>query len=165
MQIFATILTGVAVFVLGQIVLKWLIEPIQNLRIEISNIVYLLTNDDSIIHHANIVEKEQALATSKNLKMSGAKLIACQQLIPFYEQTSKICKLPKKDNLSNAANKLSSMSKTMWGKESETFYLLSLYRIEICEDLGVSDPVKDNMSKQELIDNIKELRKIKRNTN
>ncbi len=164
MEIFATILTGVGVFVLGQIVLKWLIEPIQNLRIEISNVLYLLANDHSIIHNANIVVKEQALATSKNLRMSGAKLIACQQLIPFYEKTSKICRLPKKDNLSNAAKKLSLMSNTMWGKESETFYLLDLYRVKICENLGVSDPVEGSMSKQELINGIEELREIKRNT-
>ncbi|MCK5230500.1 MAG: hypothetical protein KAR13_09565 [Desulfobulbaceae bacterium] len=59
MTLFTTILAGVSVFVLGQILLKWIIEPIQKLREVIAEVVFYLANDHSIIHNANVLIRKR----------------------------------------------------------------------------------------------------------
>lgn len=60
------------------------------------------------------------------------------------------------------------MGLTSWRKgpkgkimPSDIHYKLDLYRIEICEALGIEDPIRDGMSKQELKDAIREIRNQK----
>jgi len=105
MTIFATIVAGVAVFVLGQILLKLVIEPIQKMRKTIALVAFHLANDHSTIHNAEIVEKEQAKEVSKNLKNISAHLISHKQLIPFYSSLSKLFSLPNVENIEKAAQR------------------------------------------------------------
>lgn len=60
MSIFATIVAGVTVFVLGQILLKLVIEPIQKLREAIAEVAFRLANDHAVIHNAETVAKKNA---------------------------------------------------------------------------------------------------------
>ncbi|NMQ27996.1 hypothetical protein E4Q23_09640 [Candidatus Accumulibacter phosphatis] len=73
MAIFSTIVAGVFVFVLGQIILKSVIEPIQQLREMISEVIFYLANDHSIIHGASVLEKEEVLSAGKKFKEIGCK--------------------------------------------------------------------------------------------
>ncbi len=158
MTIFSTVIAGVFVFVLGQIVLKSIIEPIQKLREVIAEVVFYLANDHSIIHGASVIEKEEVLSAGRNLKRLGAKLVSSQQLIPFYEKIQSVCGLPKPDDIALASKRLSLISNSMFGDAADKFDRLDLYRIEVCEALGASDPINNGMTKEELKNNIKELR-------
>lgn len=160
MTTFSTIIAGVFVFVLGQIVLKWLIDPIQKLREVIAEIVFYLASDHSDIHNASIVEKEIALSAGKNLQRLGAKLVSSQQSIPFYKQLCKVCGLPEPEDIVKASKRLSLISNTMWSHADDKYDRLDLYRKEICEYLSIPDPVDSGISKQELISNINEIRNI-----
>lgn len=162
MAIFSTIVVGVFVFVLGQIILKSLIEPIQKLREVISEVIFYLANDHSIIHGASVLEKEEVLSAGKNLKRLGAKLISSQNLIPFYGKIQNICGLPGPDRIALAAKRLSLISNSMFGDSADKFDRLNLYRKEVCEALGVPDPVNNEMTKEELKNNINELREVQR---
>ncbi|MDP1970626.1 MAG: hypothetical protein Q8K42_06785 [Methylobacter sp.] len=164
-MLFSTIIVGVFVFVLGQIVLKWIIEPTQKLREVISEVVFYLASDHSDIHCASIVEKEIALSAGKNLKRLGARLVSSQQLIPFYNQLRKICGLPKPENIVKASKQLSLISSSMWSDNNDKYDRLNLYRKNVCEYLSVPDPVDDGFSKQDLIDNINEIREINKSRN
>jgi hypothetical protein len=161
MTVFLTIITGVTVFVGGQIVLKWLIEPIQELRKIIAEVLFYLANDHNIIHNANMIDKEDALSTCKNLRRLGANLLSIQQLIPIYEVSYRVFHLPKQEDIEHASKRLSLMSNSIFGKEPDIHYRLDLYRIAICEALGIEDPIKDGMSKQELKDAIRDIRAAK----
>lgn len=161
MTLFTTIFAGVSVFILGQIFLKWMIEPIQELRKVITEILFYLANDYSIIQNAHIVEKEESLSSCKNLRRLGASLLSRQELIPFYEKTSQIFRLPKRENIIIASRRLSLMSNSIFSKADDVHYRLDYYRIEICEALGIEDPIKDGMNKQELKDAIIEIRNQK----
>lgn len=161
MTLFTTILAGVSVFVVGQIFLKWMIEPIQELRKIIAEVLFYLANDHSIIHNAHIIDKEEALSSCKNLKRLGASLLSSQQLIPFYEKAIKVFRLPKRENIVLASKRLSLISNSIFGKDQDIHYKLDLYRIDICEALGIEDPIQGGMSKQELKDAIKEIRNQK----
>ena len=158
MALFTTILAGVSVFVIGQIFLKWVIEPIQQLREVISQIIYLFANDNGTIHNAIIIDKEVALSVSKELKSLGAKLISKQHLIPFYNKIYKWLKLPEEKNLLEAAKKLSSISNIMFEKGSSDIYLkLDLYRKQVCEYCLVQDPI-DSYSIEELKKDLDQLK-------
>lgn len=161
MILFTTIFAGVSVFVVGQIFLKWMIEPIQELRKIIAEVLFYLANDHSIIHNAHIIDKEEALSSCKNLRRLGASLLSSQQLIPFYEKALKAFRLPKHEDIVLASKRLSLISNSIFGEEQDIHYKLDLYRIEICEALGIEDPIRDGMSKQELKDAIREIRNQK----
>ncbi len=158
MAVFTTISAGVLVFVVGQIFLKWMIEPIQELRKIKAEIHFYLYNDYSIIHNAHTLDKEEVLSSCKNLKRLGAKLLSSQQLIPRYKTTLKVFGLPKREDIILASKRLSLLSNSVFGTEQNIHYKLDLYRIEICEALGIEDPIQDGMSKQELKDAIRETR-------
>lgn len=158
MYLFTTIFAGVSVFVIGQIFLKWMIEPIQELRKIIAEVMFYLANDNSIIHNADMLDKEEVLSSCKNLKRLGANLLSCQQLIPFYETIFKILRLPKRDDIVLASKRLSLISNSVFGKERDIYCQLDLYRIEVCEALGIEDPIQGGMSKIELQNAIKDIR-------
>lgn len=158
MTIFYTILAGVLVFVLGQIVLKWIIEPVQELRKLKGEILFHLANDYAIIQNANTVEKEVALEVGKVLERLGASLLAGEHLIPMYTCIQRIFSLPESESIKFAAKRLRLISKSMFSDAENIHYQLELYRIDVCEALSIDDPIKDGMSKQELKDAIDEMR-------
>lgn len=131
MNIFATILAGVAVFVLGQILLKLVIEPIQKLREVIAEVAFYLANDHAVIHNAEMVEKEKAQIASSNLRQLGARLVASQQLIPFYSYLGKLFSLPDRANIQKASQRLFQIPNHMYGGSPEKYDRLDLYRIEV----------------------------------
>lgn len=126
MNLFTTIVAGVSVFVLGQIFLKWMVEPIQELRKIMAEVLFYIANDHATIHNAEMVEKQDALFVGKNLERLGARLLSTQQLIPFYETARKVFRLPSTENIMLASKRLSLISKSMFGKETDIHYQLDL---------------------------------------
>lgn len=160
--IFYTILAGVSVFVIGQIVLKWIIEPVQELRKLKGEILFHLANDYATIQNANTVEKQVALEAGKVLERLGASLLANEHLIPMYTRIQRIFSLPESESIKFAAKQLRLISKSMFSDAKDIHYRLDLYRIDVCEALNIDDPIKDGMSKQELKDAISEMRQQSR---
>ncbi|MCM2290602.1 MAG: hypothetical protein NDI67_16375 [Sulfuritalea sp.] len=159
MSVFATVVSGVTVFVVGQVLLKLVIEPIQKLREAIAEVAFYLANDHAVIHNAETVEKEVAQAAYSNLRQLGARLVSNRQLIPSYPYLRKLFSLPDSANIQEASQKLFQISNHMYGNDPEKYYRLDLYRIEVCELLRLQDPINNGMSKQELIDGLQELRR------
>lgn len=162
MTIFYTIIAGVSVFVLGQMVLKWIIEPVQELRKLKGEILFHLSNDYATIQNANTVKKEVALGAGKDLERLGASLLAAEYLIPMYKHTKRFFNLPESESIRLAAKRLRLMSNSMFSDADDVHYRLDLYRIEVCEALGIDDPIQDGMSKQELKDAIREMHQHER---
>lgn len=162
MILFTTIFAGVSVFILGQIFLKWMIEPVQELRKVISEVLFYLANDNATIHGADMVEKFEALSVGKNLERLGARLLASQQLIPSYKTVRKVCRLPVREDILFASKRLSLISKSMFGKELDIHYKLDLYRLDVCGALNIEDPIQRSSTRQELKDGIAEIRNQRR---
>ena len=161
MAIFATIITGLLVFILGQIFLKWIIEPIQELRKVISEVVFYVANLYATIQNAKTVDKFSAIDAGKHLERLGASLLASQQLIPFYKRIRKIFRLPTSQDILSASKKLSLISKSMFGDEQDIHDKLDIYIIDVCAALNIENPIHDIMTREELIENIEELRKLR----
>lgn len=158
MTLFTTILAGVSVFVLGQIVLKWMIEPIQEFRKLKGEILFHLANDYATIQNAKVVEKDAALEVGKVLERLGASLLATEHLIPMYSRIRCIFSLPEREGIQFAAKRLRLISNSMFSDAEDIHYRLDLYRIDICEALDIDDPIMDGMTKQDLKDAIQEIR-------
>ena len=154
-----TVLVGVSVFVLGQIFLKSMIEPVQELQKVISEVLFFLMKDNATIHNADKVEKVEVLAAGRNLERLGASLFANQQLIPFYCLARRFWGLPEREDIERASKRLRLISNSMFGTEEEHYRLLDLYRKEVCKALGKKDPIQDGITEQELKDQISDIRK------
>ena len=109
MEIFLTILAGAGTFVLGQIIIKLIIEPVQVLKGTIAEVA------DKLIFFANIygnprsIHDEKQAAMSSEIRILTSKLQAGIYLIPAYNITARIFSLPKKDQVVEASEHLFSI--------------------------------------------------------
>ena len=109
MQIFLTILAGAGAFVLGQIVLKLVIEPVHGLKTTIADVA------DKLILYANIYSNpEQARyqsedAVSKEFRILSSRLQSGMHLVPGYQITARLFGLPRQENIIEASKNLISL--------------------------------------------------------
>ncbi len=156
--IFTTIISGVTVFVLGQIFLKMVIEPIQNLKATISKVAHCLNNDYVVFMNADVISKKETQETYKKLRNLGAQLYADLHLVPLYRFFRYIFGLPSFNNLVEASDKLFGISNKMYSKTAARYHYLDLYYLQICKNLRIHVPEKMQIPEAELKDSIKQLR-------
>jgi len=137
-------------------------EPIKKLRDTIVEVVYIFKKDCITIHNIDTSDKKQVREVSEKLRDISARLVSDQQRIPpyLYPFLCKIFSLPSKQNIEKSSQKLTQISTHMYGDYPEKYYLLDLYRLEICELLNLQEPIKNGMSKQDLIDAIREIKRM-----
>jgi len=117
MEVFNTIISGVSVFVLGQILLKLVVEPIQNLRKEI----FLTLND--LIYYANIISNPNANSSemykeaSQKLRQHASNLASKVSIIPFYILWVMLGILPPKENIFQAKLYLIGISNALYSSK------------------------------------------------
>lgn len=106
MNIFLTILAGAGTFVLGQIILKLLIDPVQSFKATVAEVA------NKLILYANIYANPKPLGDEKQESMSqdmrnlSSKLQSSMHLIPAYSFAKCIFGLPSKQQVANAAKHL-----------------------------------------------------------
>ncbi len=149
MSIFLTIISGVTVFVFGQIILKLFIDPAQKLKESIAEIAFILWNEHATIHNAETVKETQVKDVYRQLRTLGARLASGYQIIPFYSKLNRIFGLPPSSAIEKAAEKMFEMSNNMLGSHVDKYYRLDLCRIDICEALNINDPIKSGLSRDE----------------
>ncbi|OUL18760.1 hypothetical protein BV372_33980 [Nostoc sp. T09] len=110
MEIFFTIISGATVFILGQLALKLLIEPIQEFRKTIADIAYALIEYANIYANPGVAGNEVEKQASKELRKLSSRLNAQIYLIPLYALTSQVFRLPSTDKLVGAATDLIGLS-------------------------------------------------------
>jgi len=159
LTVFITIFAGFTVFVLGQIFLKWFIEPVQEFRKLQGEILFLFANDHAAIHNAKAIDEKEALIVLGALYNLGARLHSCIHLIPCYRKTRRVFSLPEEEKVIFAAKCMHSMGNTMFGSSADINYKLDLYRIQICEALNIKDPIQRSMTKDELLASIDNINK------
>jgi hypothetical protein len=89
-----TILAGVSVFVVGQFILKLVLEPIVEFKKILGEISSLFLRKQASITNANASKETQA-----ELKKLSSMILAIKQTIPFYRIISKLLGLPKDSKL------------------------------------------------------------------
>jgi len=113
MSIFFTILAGVITFVIGQVILRIYIEPVQSFRTLIGETSAALINY-GILGKKN---KEQSTAliqgASQDFRLIASKLESGTYLIPNYSRVSKFLGLPSEADIYESVSYLIDISNSL----------------------------------------------------
>lgn len=103
-----TVITGVLVFVLGQMVINFIFNPVKNLKETIGEIQH------ASIYYANVfssmMNKEAKDEASTLFRKLAAQLVSTARVIPFYDQLRYIFGLPSMSDIGKAHHALVGLS-------------------------------------------------------
>jgi hypothetical protein len=104
MDIFAAIVTGVVIFVVGQVVQQFVLAPIKDFNKERGDTSYLLLRHQAVITNASARDAK----TVDEIHEMGAALISTVTQIPFYDSISSIrlFGLPSRQSVHEAAKEV-----------------------------------------------------------
>lgn len=140
MTIFLTVLSGVMTFVLGQLILKLLIEPVQDFKRTIADIALALIEYANIYANPGAMSSDIERQASVELRKLSSRLNAQLYLIPCYHFTAKVFGLPSKSRVAEAASHLIGLSNGL-SDSSSNLILVNLQRAEkIRSMLGIFIP-------------------------
>jgi hypothetical protein len=107
-----TILGGVLVYVIGQLLSKFLIEPAYEFKKSIGEVRFVLAFHAQVIRTPGARTEEGSNKAHEALMKSHSDLLARAHAIPFYDTFAKLSKgfLPPKPALHDAAIQLLSLS-------------------------------------------------------
>lgn len=110
MEVFLVILSGTGVFILGQIVLKFVLDPVQEQKKLIAEVA------DALVFYANLysnpgdnLKKEREEAQQK-IRQLGTLLLAKTYLIPAYDWFACLGLVPSFSEITNAHHSLIGIS-------------------------------------------------------
>lgn len=99
--VFGTIIAGVSVYVLGQILIKFVIEPILEFRSLLGRITQFFLRNQG-----EMVSAEGSESTQSELFVLASELLQKRQSIIWYSRLSVIYGLPSSDKILNAARSM-----------------------------------------------------------
>ena len=135
--VFFTVLSGVITFVIGQLIVKLLLDPVQDMRRTIGLVSHALVERDNVIANPGVPAREVMDETSDELRRLSSQLHAHLYLVPRYDTTSKIFRLPSKEKLLTAASALIGLSNSVY-RADDRIYESNAKRVEkVCDSLGI----------------------------
>lgn len=93
-SVFQAIFAGVTVFVLGQFIIKLILDPLVRFREGLGEVSALFLRHQAKITNANGDDE-----ISRQIKEAGSQLIARKQAIPLYWAVHRIFRLPSNQEL------------------------------------------------------------------
>lgn len=115
-----TVLGGVAVFVVGQVLLKVVLEPVQGLRMLIGEVA------DDLVFHSNVFANpgahspEREMESSLVLRQRATQLAARAHLVPHYRVWAYLGIVPSLSNIAIAREGLVYLSNAVSGGDPDT---------------------------------------------
>lgn len=113
MEYFLTITSAVIIFVLGQMSLKLIIEPIQELKKEIAKVLNAMVFYADKTSNPNTNSPKDIDEIGKTLRKHASNLEAKYSIIPFYKIFEILRVLPSKDNISKAKSSAIGLSNSL----------------------------------------------------
>lgn len=145
--VFLTILSGVITFALGQIFVKLVIDPVQDLKKTIGQVSHSLLERANVIANPGVPSVDVMRETSQDLRRLSSQLQAHLYLVPLYGVTGRVFFLPSKRDIRAASSALIGLSNSIF-QPSERIYEQSARRVEtICYSLGIFLAEGDRLQK------------------
>ena len=145
-----TVIAGFLVFVIGQIFLKSVIEPIHELKKTLADISHTFVRYAHIIHNPDVTAQESREAVFERLRELSGRLYGDMALIPLYRVFGKIFSLPDKDKIYSAATNLIAIANWMYSKNDHKFDHTVKNIQTACDDLGLYIDPRDRISDEHL---------------
>lgn len=135
--VLVTVLSGVLTYIIGQLILKLVIEPVQDLKKTIGQISHALVERANIISNPGVPSREVMDVTSAELRKLSSQLHAHIYLVPCYAHIAKLFRLPTKERILTASGALIGLSNSVF-QAKESIYEANAKRSEsICDALGI----------------------------
>lgn len=114
MQIFWTIVTGVLVFLIGQAVLKFLLEPLQEFRRTVSEVAHALIEYANVYGNPGLGDDQKLKEASRTLRNLSSRMHAQMYLTPKYRYIAKVLCFPSEKSVSEAVTNLIGLSNSVF---------------------------------------------------
>lgn len=132
--VFFTVLSGVLTYVIGQLVVKLVIDPVQDAKKTIGLIAHTMIERANVISNPGVLSAEEMDVTSKHLRQLSSQLNSHLYLVPFYSMTAGIFRLPSRENMQKASSNLIGLSNSL-DRSGLRGYEVIAKRVEAIHDL------------------------------
>jgi hypothetical protein len=136
-DVFSTVISGTAVYVFGQLALKLVVEPVQDLTKTIGVISYSLIERANVISNPGSWPKDVMDETSRELRKLASQLHYHLDLIPFYPTTAGIFRLPVPDKILAASKALIGLSNGVQEARDRTCEINAANVKTVCDSLRI----------------------------
>lgn len=137
MTVFLTVLSGVITYILGQFVLKIILEPAQDMRRTVGEISHVLIDYAYIIFNPGTPEEQTIHDASGHLRSLGSKLRSHLYLVPYYKHTAKLFGLPSLEEVDIASKALVGISNNIFKCRDNTIDLNIKWEKQITGSLKI----------------------------
>jgi hypothetical protein len=145
-----TVIAGLLIFVAGQIFLKLIIEPVQQLKKTLADISHTCVRYAHRIHNPDVISPEELKEIFEKLRELSGRLYEDMALIPLYRVVGKVFFLPHKDKIYSAATNLIAAANWMYSKNDRKFDHI-IFNIQTTHDsLGLYIDPKDRVAREHL---------------
>jgi hypothetical protein len=143
MTVFFTILAGVITFVLGQLALRLLVEPVQELKRTIADIAVAIIRYANVYSNPGVTGEERENEAAREIRGLASKLNAQMYLVPGYSKVHRLFGLPAKQDISQAMRHLIGISNSVHQANSDMGVANAQKSDKVCDLLGIHMPDED----------------------
>jgi hypothetical protein len=115
-----TVITGTLVYSLGQLISKFVIDPIHKQKEAIGDIADALVYYADVYSNPGIGRKEKIEEAHKRFRQLSGLLRARSYLVPSYDRMAKIKLAPLRSDIERASNGLIGVSNSVYGGPNES---------------------------------------------
>ena len=112
-DMFYTVISGVLIFVIGQVLLKIFIEPVQELLRALGQVKYCMIFYANIFCNPGVAEPAKMNQTVDELRLSASKLQGAIHIVRFYRLWALLKIIPSKKNLDQVSSELIGLSNSI----------------------------------------------------
>ncbi len=147
--VFLTVFAGVLTYIIGQLILKLVIEPVHEVRKTIGAISHTLIERANVIQNPGVPTQEVMDETSRELRKLSSQLRSHLYLVPRYRITARIFGLPTPDVIQSASSALIGLSNSVF-QTRENIYEVNAKRVEtVCDSLDIYLAKEDRWPKDQ----------------
>ena len=135
-----TVLSGVLIYVLGQLVEKLVIEPVHEMKKTIALISQSFIEYDQFIHNPGLHETDKIDEVSRHFRKLSSQIRAHLYLVPLYRFMSRVFGLPERTKALEAAKWLRGLSNGLHTNHGQPHGTNAKTKEKICDYLGIYMP-------------------------
>lgn len=135
--VFLTIFAGVVTFVIGELIVKLVIDPVQNMKSTIGVISHTLVQYANVIANPGTPKQELMDEASTALRGLSSRLRSHLCLVPKYNLTARLFGLPSHQQVCSASRALIGLSNSVYRATDRVFEMNAKSVEHVCDSLGI----------------------------
>ncbi|HSH30844.1 MAG TPA: hypothetical protein VK971_13130 [Thiohalobacter sp.] len=142
-SVFFTVISGVLVFVIAQILLRLWLDPITELKKTIGRVAQALTERADIYSNPGWPPNSLIEETRSHFRQIMSELEANASSIPFYSVTARIFGLPSQESIYKSSKWLNGISNSLWKND---LFDKNIAKAQLIKDaLGIYTPENERI--------------------